>query len=79
MPPPLVRVVVVRFWTLLLVSRPRRLQHLNFSEWCHCPRCRSHRVSHVPMTLHKRPPHFPTPFTVGSAILRDLNILLQTP
>ena len=72
-PPPLVRMVVVRFVPLLLVLRPRRLNYLHFSEWCHCPSSRYHCAESVPTTLRERPTHVPTANTIGVASLRDLN------
>ena len=75
MPPPLVRVVVVRFSLLLLVSRPWRLQNLHFSEWCHCLSSRYHCAGSVPTTLRERPTHVPTANTIGVASLRDLNFM----
>ena len=60
MPPPLVRVVVVRFFMLLPDSVRRRVHKLHFTFAVRHPGSRSQLAGMVRVTLHLRPLHAPT-------------------
>ena len=60
MPPPVVRVVIARFWLLLPDSVRRRVQKLYFTFAVRYPGSRSELAGMIRVTLHLRPLHAPT-------------------